>query len=70
MMAKRKKVYCENCIHFSRQKKNEVRCAKAVTVTVAYSATYLHPDIERKEYCWEKNEKNKCRDYEEKIHLQ
>ena len=64
-MVKRKKVYCEKCIHYSRRTGDEV-CAKAATTTSPNTATYLHPDIVRKEYCWEKNEKNKCQDYFER----
>ena len=59
------KVYCEECAHYSRPKKGDV-CAKAVTITVRNTATFKHPDIKRKQYCWEKNEKNKCPDYETK----
>lgn len=67
-MAKKEKVYCENCMHYSRGKKliDGEDCAKAVMTTDPGSATYLHPDRVHKEYCWEKNRKNKCQDYEPK----
>ena len=64
-MSKKEKAYCANCIHYSQQKKDK-KCAKAATITVRNTATYLHPNIIRKQYCWEKNRKNKCQDYEPK----
>ena len=67
-MAKKEKAYCGNCIHFSRQKKDK-KCAKAATITVPNTATYMYPDTVRKQYCWEKNEKNRCRDYEKKLSI-
>jgi len=66
-MGKKQKAYCESCIHYSHRKK-EKECAKAATITVRNTATYMHPDIVRKEYCWEKNEKNRCVDYEKKAY--
>ena len=62
-MRKKEKVYCESCIFYSRRKRNE-DCAKAVVTTYPGTATYLHPNLEGKERCWEKNEKNNCQDYE------
>jgi hypothetical protein len=59
------KVYCENCKHYSRTKRSEA-CAMAIMVVQRGTATYLHPDRAHKQPCWEKNEKNKCQDYEEK----
>ena len=59
------KVYCQNCKHYSRRKRSEV-CAMAIEVVQLHTATYLHPNIVQKEACWEKNEKNRCPDYEEK----
>ena len=70
-MRRKEKAYCEQCIHYSRRKSDglpeEIGCAKAVKVTVQYSATYLHPDIVRKQYCWEKNQDNRCADFEKKV---
>jgi len=57
------KVYCEQCKHYSRRKRDEV-CAMATKVVQPGTATYLHPDLVMKQSCWEKNEKNKCSDYE------
>jgi len=62
---KKQKAYCGSCIHYSQRKK-EKECAKAATITVRGTATYMHPDEVRKEYCWERNRKNNCPDYEEK----
>lgn len=59
------KVYCEQCKHYSRGKRNEV-CAKAVDVVQRGTATYAHPERVRRELCWEKNERNNCPDYESK----
>jgi hypothetical protein len=59
---KKQKAYCGQCIHYSR-KGSDDRCAKAVTMTIRNTATYMHPDIVRKQYNWEKNAKNKCSDF-------
>lgn len=64
-MTKEQKAYCGNCIHYTRHKTGE-SCVKAVTFTERGTATYLHPDVVRKQYCWEKNQDNKCSDFSEK----
>jgi len=62
---RKKKVYCMNCTHHSWV--GEDYCARAATITVRGTETYYHPDLRRKQYCWEKNGKNKCPDYEDKL---
>ena len=64
-MAKRKKVYCCDCKHYGRGAMKE-SCAVATVVREIGSANYLHPAQHRHEYCWEKNEKNNCKDHEHK----
>jgi len=59
------KVYCELCKHYSRRKKSEV-CAMAIMVTQRGTETYAHPELVRRQLCWEKNEKNQCQDFESK----
>jgi hypothetical protein len=64
---KKQKAYCGQCLHYSRKVGSDDRCAKAVTMTVRNTATYMHPNIVRKQYNWEKNQDNKCQDYIKRV---
>ena len=63
-MSKPKKVYCEECKFYTWRKGDGV-CFIAGMV-LGFRGNYRSPPSKRKEYCWEKNERNNCREYSAK----